>query len=606
MEDGDYCDVFPYDTDFDSLDESDKGIAMRHILDTLPSILKMKDWLTSHPGSRIRSMERISPAAESLLNWIVSSNRSCIFQVGGSQDAMSNLLPEPAGKARGREHEWIPGLDGWMQFRFAQGSPDKELRFNRALKEVAETKSLGAHPTILAWHGSNLANWHSIVRTGLDYQDIRSGRAYGHGVYFSRYFATSIGYTGSAQYWPNSDLKLINCLSLNEIINAPEKFVSKDPHYVVSQLDWHQCRYLFVQTSRTVKGPTKKPNAKTADSPALYPQAPGFEVYGPSNQILKIPLTAIPPRTIGGGGVKTLGPSKRPIQRLEDSDDEDAEDISLLLSDDEFNACRSPPGKKSASRASSLDTEVTRERCVIPCDPVLLKKLTHDHRGGARPPTPASVDRSLTDFEPGTLDLTTLPRLGAPSFATDAAGRVLSRELRKLQSIQAKTALHELGWYMDFDQVTNLFQWIVELHSFDPALPLAQDMKRTGITSIVVEVRFGANFPLSPPFVRVIRPRFLPFAMGGGGHVTAGGAMCMQLLTDSGWSPAYSMESVLLEVRLALCNPEPRPARLQNATQKNGAPLDYGVEEAIEAYIRAARSHNWKVPADLRQTASGV
>ena len=34
---------------------------------------------------------------------------------------------------------------------------------------------------------------------------------------------------------------------------------------------------------------------------------------------------------------------------------------------------------------------------------------------------------------------------------------------------------------------------------------------------------------MSPPFVRVIRPRFLGFQQGGGGHVTIGGALCMQV-----------------------------------------------------------------------------
>jgi ubiquitin-conjugating enzyme E2 Q len=76
-----------------------------------------------------------------------------------------------------------------------------------------------------------------------------------------------------------------------------------------------------------------------------------------------------------------------------------------------------------------------------------------------------------------------------------------------------------------------MYQWIVELHSFDDGLPLAKDMKKAGIKSVVLEIRFGKDFPMSPPFVRVIRPRFLPFMSGGGGNVTAGGAMCMELLT---------------------------------------------------------------------------
>jgi len=164
--------------------------------------------------------------------------------------------------------------------------------------------------------------------------------------------------------------------------------------------------------------------------------------------------------------------------------------------------------------------------------------------------------------------------------------------------------MHELGWFVDFEKLENLFQWIVELHSFDLSLPLAQDMKKAGIASIVCEIRFGPQFPYSPPFVRIVRPRFLPFASGGGGHVTAGGAMCMELLTNSGWSPANSLEAVLLQVRMALCSTDPRPARLDQS-QLRGFRADYNIGEALEAFTRAALMHGWKVPDDLQQTIVG-
>lgn len=150
--------------------------------------------------------------------------------------------------------------------------------------------------------------------------------------------------------------------------------------------------------------------------------------------------------------------------------------------------------------------------------------------------------------------------------------------------------------------IQNVYQWIVELHSFDPDLPLSKDMKNASIKSIVLELRFGKDFPVSPPFVRVIRPRFLPFTVGGGGHVTGGGAMCMELLTNTGWSPVSSIESVLLQVRMAIMNLEPKPARLE--TQGKHLQRDYGVGEAMEAYIRACRAHGWEVPKDFKEFAS--
>ncbi|KAK4101503.1 hypothetical protein N658DRAFT_471396 [Parathielavia hyrcaniae] len=636
------ADVYPYDTDFDSMDDNSKGYAMRHLLDTLPSILDIGDWLSSHPHNALRSVDRVSPAAASLLRWIVSSNRSCIFQVDGSrpvahsppQQGSETMAGGPkgqnteggagvAGKGRDREDERILGMEGWIQFCFAQGSPDKELRFSRALQEVAARKPIHGNPTIFAWHGSSIANWHSIVRTGLDFQDVRCGRSFGHGVYFSPHLSTSLTYCGpGGQHpWPNSDLNITSCLSLNEIINAPDEFVATTPHYVVSQLDWHQCRYLFVKAHG--KGSRKDTVSMASNielahqvkwrvtKGALYPQAPGLEIRGEQNKQLQIPLSAVPFRTIGpAAGTTSSTPAKRAVCQLEDSDgDEDAEDVSILVSDDDDDAIVGPPAKKSASPAYSMGSAITQVVYVTNFSPTPHPKatLTDMHGSGARPPTPASIniDRAMTDFVPGSLDLSSLLRLAPPSFATDTATRSLSRELVRLQNLQATTPLHELGWYIDFDAVSNLYHWIVELHSFDPSLPLAQDMKQAGVGSVVLEMRFGSEYPFAPPFVRVVRPRFLTFMAGGGGHVTAGGAMCMELLTSSGWSPVSSMESVLLQVRVAMCGQHPKPARLDRRVVA-GKKEDYGVGEAIEAFERAVRSHGWAVPKDLRVTANGM
>ncbi len=216
---------------------------------------------------------------------------------------------------------------------------------------------------------------------------------------------------------------------------------------------------------------------------------------------------------------------------------------------------------------------------------------------------PPKADPKLTDFVPHSLDQSSLPMLEPPSYATPTATRTLNRNLQEVLEIQRKTPLHELGWYIDEDLVSNVYQWIVELHSFDASLPLAHDMKKAGVTSIVLEIRFGKDYPFSPPFLRVIRPRFLPFASGGGGHVTAGGAMCMELLTNSGWSSVSTIESVLLQVRMAIMNIEPKPARLENCSKAHQR--DYGTAEAIDAFIRACRAHGWTVPPGFQDFAGG-
>ena len=44
-------------------------------------------------------------------------------------------------------------------------------------------------------HGSSLENWHSITRSGLDFEVVKNGRTYGNGVYLAKYFHTSLGYS---------------------------------------------------------------------------------------------------------------------------------------------------------------------------------------------------------------------------------------------------------------------------------------------------------------------------------------------------------------------------------------------------------------------------
>lgn len=78
------------------------------------------------------------------------------------------------------------------------------------------------------------------------------------------------------------------------------------------------------------------------------------------------------------------------------------------------------------------------------------------------------------------------------------------------------------------------------MHGFECAEALM--VSHRGVASVAVEVRFPPSFPHAPPFFRVIRPRFRPFAQvrtpllsgfnltrlqGGGGNVTLGEVACL-------------------------------------------------------------------------------
>lgn len=370
----------------------------------------------------------------------------------------------------------------------------------------------------------------------------------------------------------------MQAICLNEIVNAPQEFTSATPHLVVQHVDWIQCRYLFVQCG-DVLGAVTQGNVLGGpiDSKAIQyiKQDPTRQVFGSNGQVLGIPRSAFP-------SSRTFSIEDGTIWAKKNHD--------------------SPGNQKKKQKHRSLtniffrsttdDDDLTDDSDLEDINFLIDEEESHSKVKAAAIPQ--------TDFVPGSLDRSTITLLGPPSYATSAATKMLSRDLQTLLRVQSTTPLHELGWYIDGDAIENMYQWIVELHSFDPKLPLATEMKQANISSIVLEMRFGKNYPMSPPFVRVIRPRFLAFMAGGGGHVTAGGAMCMELLTNSGWSAVSSIESVLLQVRMAISSTDPKPARLDIWGRG-----DYGVGEAIDAYLRACRAHGWEA-SDMGEFRDGV
>jgi ubiquitin-conjugating enzyme E2 Q len=183
-----------YNQNFDELIEPHKAESMIMLLETIPSIAEMRTYLKQQKHLSEPSLqtwtERISPAALGLLRWIIASNRSSIVQVDISlgQEDSGDLIK------KSKPDERVSNMDGYVQFRFAQGAPDKEHRFHKALEET-QGRHNKDYPTLFAWHGSGLENWHSIIRSGLDFKDTLNGRACGNGVYHSLEYATSVGYS---------------------------------------------------------------------------------------------------------------------------------------------------------------------------------------------------------------------------------------------------------------------------------------------------------------------------------------------------------------------------------------------------------------------------
>ena len=182
-----------------------------------------------YTGVSIIKCSRLSPDFLSLSNILLilfRSNRSCLVQVDkcpGQDDAEIAM-------SKVRLDQRVSNVtDNWVQFRFAQGSPDKEQRFLNALR--AEQANFDPqYPTIFAFHGSPLPNWHSIIRAGLDFKEVQHGRAYGHGVYHAQDQTTSVGY---AQANGVSSLPKLHFISILICVN---RVIGQDRYSKLLQL----------------------------------------------------------------------------------------------------------------------------------------------------------------------------------------------------------------------------------------------------------------------------------------------------------------------------------------------------------------------------------
>ncbi|OSC99575.1 hypothetical protein PYCCODRAFT_1446686 [Trametes coccinea BRFM310] len=528
--------------------------AIRDLIDMIPPIMQLKRHLEQphKPGRakpRLQDIDRSIPEAVWLiLRWCVASCTAHLEELKSDEEKVKNMDPT------------------WRQFRFSVGAPHAEAKFRKAV-ESAKLKNPRARefPTLYAFHGSPAKNWHSIIRHGLWFKTVANGRAYGNGVYFAKEGSVSLGsYAASATVcWQNSACKAAVCVALAEIVNLPSMFVSTSPFFVVNQTEWIVCRYLMVRavTSNSNNYIMRTIGASAAPSGTV----PVTQETTDADEIPCVPLDPHHPLTLSNALIRIPEPrfalekllaARRDAFVPAQFDEEDARIFSGV-------------GDPDAALEGADSVEEAVDRSMVKDD------WKHD---------PEWVNECIEHVLP------------PPRESSRMASTALQKELQAMLKEQnASRSLKELGWYLPEEFIgDNLYQWIVELHSFDSSLPIAEDLANKKVNSLVFEIRFPATFPHSPPFFRILKPRFLPFIQGGGGHVTGGGSMCMDLLTADGWLPSYSISAILLQIKLAISNLEPRPARLaQNWSTA------YGMYEALEGYKRAANTHGWKVPSDI-------
>ncbi len=149
-----------------------------------------------------------------------------------------------------------------------------------------------------------------------------------------------------------------------------------------------------------------------------------------------------------------------------------------------------------------------------------------------------------------------------------------------------------LDYKFDLPDEDNINKWLISVSrtaffDADPTVqltaqtPLYQDMVACSVESINFEITLPDDYPLSPPFIRIITPRFVHLT----GHITIGGSICSELLMKQNWVPTLS----ILKVMIIVChNMIDGGARLE---RDPGLLRPYTFTEAEAAYNRMIRTH---------------
>ena len=163
------------------------------------------------------------------------------------------------------------------------------------------------------------------------------------------------------------------------------------------------------------------------------------------------------------------------------------------------------------------------------------------------------------------------------------------RLLKELRDIYKSDAYRDKIYSIEISE-DNLYSWDVDVFKVDTDSGLHKDLVKLTTdkkgNSIRLHVTFTATYPYQPPFVRIVSPVL------SGGFVFPSGAICMELLTPQGWSSAYSLESVILQVSATMSRGGAR------INFESDASMSYSMHSAQSDFKVIVESHKdgWYTP----------
>ncbi|XP_052102510.1 ubiquitin-conjugating enzyme E2 Q2-like [Mytilus californianus] len=248
------------------------------------------------------------------------------------------------------------------------------------------------------------------------------------------------------------------------------------------------------------------------------------------------------PDSLGMLGGPVLEKEPVVVKAHESSDEDDDEDFMAMEDDTHHES-------KFKENVDGIDTE----------NIVILEKLKQNQR---------------KDYLQGSVSGSVL--------ATDR----LMKELRDIyRSDSYKKGIYSVDLVND-----SLYEWSIKLRKVDPDSTLHGDLEsykeKMGRDHILLNFTYKDNFPCEPPFVRVVTPVLQ------GGYVLGGGAICMELLTRQGWSSAYNIESVILQISATLVKGK---ARIQFGAPKNQYSLARA-QQSFKSLVQIHEKNGWFTP----------
>ncbi|CAM9273343.1 unnamed protein product [Ascophyllum nodosum] len=175
--------------------------------------------------------------------------------------------------------------------------------------------------------------------------------------------------------------------------------------------------------------------------------------------------------------------------------------------------------------------------------------------------------------------------------ASSSANTRLMRDLSRLM----RSDTEKLGFSLQLKNDDALHEWNINLFGFSDC-PLAEDMKKLEkekrLDHVRLVMKFNDDYPFSPPFVRIVYPRFKRST----GYIIDG-AFCMELLTNQarilfyqGWTPTNDIESVVVQIRAQMVVGK---ARIDFGNRAVTQP--YSEDRAKAAFRSAAKIHKWAI-----------